>query len=394
VGGDSNKVRKDVIYDDVGTYVTSNNSSEMQSRYPFGSLMREEIKGVEYGGDALIIKSEDTYDQGMITIPGWKVGDIVRIEYVSGEPRPAYLINGVEGPRFLGKETPEDGKSYLVARVSDVDAWSEYLHDRTFELQGSVIKVEVPGEPHFSDRATAGQQTIGNCDVLKRGYVEKKSQMGQTQYSADARGAACDYALMKDLDPRLSYLMRLQGENVEGRSLKYFLYNSGSKRTDIEYLLGKSKFDQTFGLLPWEWDGFYTLNIETRSFGQKAQNKIDPVEVRWFPLEQIARAKIIPYSKLPSSPTENKLHLIEVEKTGTWLYRVKVEGSGLLKLSQGYDEGWISPGLAHVKVDGWANGWIVPGSGLATIFYWPQLLEYLGFGILGITLIALVFYRK
>ena len=63
---------------------------------------------------------------------------------------------------------------------------------------------------------------------------------------------------------------------------------------------------------------------------------------------------------------------------------------GLLKLSQGYDEGWISIGVAkvpnlaynrakfgtleHVKVDGLANGWIVEGSGEITIFYWPQLL--------------------
>jgi hypothetical protein len=86
---------------------------------------------------------------------------------------------------------------------------------------------------------------------------------------------------------------------------------------------------------------------------------------------------------------------MEVKKTGTWLYRVKVEGSGLLKLSQGYDEGWIAPPIKHVKVDGWANGWMINGQvgsekGEVTIFYWPQLLEYLGFGLLGVTVWVLI----
>ena len=69
-------------------------------------------------------------------------------------------------------------------------------------------------------------------------------------------------------------------------------------------------------------------------------------------------------------------------------------GSGLLKLSQGYDQGWTSLDLEHVKVDGWANGWIVPQSGTVTIFYWPQLLEFLGFGVLGLTMALLIAKRK
>ena len=145
-------------------------------------------------------------------------------------------------------------------------------------------------EPQIYDFGEDGQGTSGNCDVLKRGSATKSQitnspilKLGQAQYVADQRGAACDYVVMGELDTRLSYLMRIQGENKEGRSLKFFLYNTGSKRNDIEYLLGKNRFDQTFGLLPWAWDGTYTLNIETRSFGQRAENVVKPVEVRWFP---------------------------------------------------------------------------------------------------------------
>jgi len=426
VNGDVSKVREDVIFDQVGTYISEN--SEGAIVYPFASLMREETKGVEYEDGKTTLSSDlsfaplQTAERSELLIPGWKAGDIVRIEFRDGEAIPAYALNGLDGPRFLGKEKPEKGKTYLVARVSEGSEWNEYLSERKYslsaqtDLQGVTLKVEVAGEPFRYDFEKDGQGTIGNCDVLKRGVAEK---LQGSNYVADGRGAACDYVSMTEIDPRMGYLMRVQGDNLEGRSLKYFLYNTGSKRNDIEWLMNKGKFDQTFSLLPWSWDGYYTLNIETRSFGQKAENEIVPVEVRWFPLEQIVGARIesqssdLSFAPLQTAErSELGLRIIEVHKTGTWLYKVKVEGSGLLKLSQGYDEGWIAPPIKHVKVDGWANGWIIGESQISnsqisnrapentnsqiydiTIFYWPQLLEYLGFAILGVT-IWLVMKRK
>lgn len=434
VEGGADKVRRDVAWEGVGNYVTSNKLTQQQTNatttYPFSQLMREEIKGVEYGEGKVTISYEETppafgvptrdslaspiEESPQIIIPGWQVGDIVRINYRDGQPLPAYKVNGQDGPVFLGKEKPEEGKSYIVARVSEGEEWGEYLQDARFPAssltsQGhSQIKIEVAGEPQVYDFSKQGQGTIGNCDVLKRGVAEKQD----SKYSADERGAVCDYVVMPELDTRLSYLMRMQGENIEGRSLKFFLYNTGSKRNDIEYLLGKNTYDQTFSLLPWSFDGTYTLNIETRSFGQYAENRVDPVELWWLPLEQITGARIIstngetpPASGVPTrdslwSPVEESpqvrsdLLVTEVKKYGTWLYIVETKNGGLLKLSQGYDEGWVSPYLEHVKVDGWANGWIVPaGEHQIIIFYWPQLLQYLGFVMLGVTIIVLVRHK-
>jgi hypothetical protein len=233
---------------------------------------------------------------------------------------------------------------------------------------------------------------VTNCDVLNRGSESKTGNV----YTANERGAACDFAEMNNLDTTMSYLMRLKGSDESGRSLKFFLFNTGSERNDLEYLtkpnVSKSEFDQTFGILPWEFAGSYTLNIETRSFGELAKNTLQPVEVRYIPLKQLAGIKVL--QATGKSVENSTLKIEKVDKTGTWLYRVQVSGSGLLRLSQGYDEGWISIGLPHVKVDGWANGWIIPSSGMVTIFYWPQLLEYFGFIVLGTTVIVLIFKRK
>lgn len=274
--------------------------------------------------------------------------------------------------------------------------WTKFLEEQRFEIVDKELVVEVPGIPRIYDWAELGRTTTENCDVLKRGVAEKTGN----SYTANERGAVCDYLELSGIKADMPYLMRMRGENVEGRSVKLFLYNQGSGRNDIEYLLNKNTFDQTFAVLPWEWDGRYTLNTETRSFGQYAKNSLLPVEVRYFPLEQIASARMG-----EGEEVSNQLQINEVKKTGTWLYQVEVEGQGLLKLSQGYDEGWVAWTrggdhrlLTHLKVSGWANGWILRpirqaqgrqaqdkfdnDAQLVVIMYWPQLLEYLGFAML------------
>jgi hypothetical protein len=98
----------------------------------------------------------------------------------------------------------------------------------------------------------------------------------------------------------------------------------------------------------------------------------------------------------------------DVKKLGTFFYKTKVKGNGLLVLSQGYEKGWIAFRISdfgfrilkkHVKVNSWANGWFIstnhssPATDHQTIIivFWPQLLEYLGFGIL---ITSLVFILK
>lgn len=267
--------------------------------------------------------------------------------------------------------------------------WGEFLHERAYKTMEEPMVVSVVGKARTYELAKLGKRTIESCDVLKRGTAEKQ---GNT-YIADERGAACDYVEVTELDTRLPYVMRLQGENVEGRSLKLFVYNTGSQRNDLEYLLGRGSFDQSFTLLPWDFGGTYSLNMETRSFGQRAENQIAPVEVRYFPLRQLAGAKIID-SEAANAPITNGAQIKEVKKTGTWLYRVNVEGTGLLKLSQGYDEGWVGVGLRHVKVDGWANGWLTTGETQIYLIYWPQLLEFAGLGILVTTLVVVMRKKK
>ena len=178
--------------------------------------------------------------------------------------------------------------------------------------------------------------------------------------------------------------MRITGKNLSGRSLKFYLYSVDKEAVVLEELLPKEKFDESYYILSvdlapgQEGAGGYTLNVETRSFGKiRSENVISGIE--FYPVE---------FSRSIPQEIQNNLQVKNVQKCSTWAYKVDVEGSGLLQLGQGYEEGWITfPRLEHIEVNGWANGWIVPqDTENVYIFFWPQALEWGGMALGGLTL--------
>jgi hypothetical protein len=237
-------------------------------------------------------------------------------------------------------------------------------------------------------------QTAKNCDLKGQGSVVGKGIFGGNYYSAAGGGVSCGYFYYPFLDYSKAYLIRIKGENVSGRSLKFYLYNNKSKNVDLEELLPAGRFDKSFLILPTTKEGSvgegYTLNLETRSFGEsKSVNIVSAIEFYNVGYQNLSGLDL----------QNNDLKISNVQKYGTWLYQVDVQGSGLIQLGQGYDSGWLAFSardfpfaifhlsfLEHVKVNSWANGWLVPSNqpiNQSTIYliYWPQLLEWLGMGL-------------
>jgi hypothetical protein len=270
-----------------------------------------------------------------------------------------------------------------------------------FENKSENAKVILPIEERIV--ADLENTQVRNCDLKKLGQVEKQVKTNKIIYKAFNNGVACDFVSFSDLRHDRAYVLRIKGENKLGRALKIYLQNWKTNRMDLEELLPPGKFDEYYFVLPKKnKESGYTLNLETRSFGRIAsENVIEAIEI--YPIDIDFLTSL--YSGDKPELVKNNLQVLEVKKYGTWLYKVKTEGEGLLVLGQGYEKGWTAFRISdfgfrilkkHVKVNSWANGWITDTSNLQPlassiyIIFWPQLLEYLGFGVFLVTGLVLV----
>jgi hypothetical protein len=234
-----------------------------------------------------------------------------------------------------------------------------------------------------------------NCDIKKEGVVSKQNSKEGIHYRADMGGVSCDYINYPELKYDQGYILRIVGENREGRSLKFYLTNYLTERADLEELLPNGKFDESFYIYPSKLGGEgYSVNFETRSYGGVAsENLLTKVEI----YDAIVQEK--PNGEYP---IENNLRIKNVNKYGTWAYKLDIQSFGLIQLGQGFESGWIAIHdqnsyftlLPHTKINSWANGWVVQSGSQSVanvyILYWPQLLEWGGV-ILGIVLTYLIF---
>lgn len=289
--------------------------------------------------------------------------------------------------------------------------------------QESTLKVEIPlgkerglvEEEIWANRR--GRGTAKNCDISKRGSVTKTLGSEGVIYRADGKGANCDYYTLGGLNSVQGNILRITGENREGRSIKLLLNNHSTRRHDIEHLLGKGSFDSSFVLIPNTNNvGKYDLNLETRAFGgETSVNEVKTIQTIPIPYNWLLNVVAGDIDNLVKS---SGLAIDEVYKNLTFYYLVDLSSNasnGVLALAQAYEDGWqgytisapfsaAKRGIAkyfpwvggqkleHVKVNSWANGWIVPpGEGERTIVmvFWPQYLQFAGFAVLLVTILIL-----
>jgi hypothetical protein len=166
-----------------------------------------------------------------------------------------------------------------------------------------------------------------------------------------------------------------------------YLFNEQSQVPDLEEILPAGNFDQTYFVYPKNIIGSgYILNLETRSFGRlPSENLLTKVE--FYPADysnlQVFKGK----SLQGAYSIQNNLKILNVQKYGTWGYKIDIQGNSLKQLTV--------DSLSHVKVDSWANGWLVPSNqpnNRSTIYliFWPQFLEWGGIVMGAITLLVLL----
>ncbi len=287
------------------------------------------------------------------------------ISYKSPEIK---VYSQVAGFKFL----PEAWGSFWDARNISVSLASE-KNTLTISFFGSV--------DDFVSLNNFSRFGSNNCDLDKRGFVEKIFLDNSISYIAQDKGASCDFSVLSN-STRDEGILRLSGLNQSGRGLKFYLFNQATSRNDLEYLLSNGQFDSSFSLIPWRNfpDSPYVLNLETRSFGDEvSKNTLNKIEFYPIPLTWLSRVNLADGQNASQSQVEIK----NTQKFGTGFYKAVVLSSldsGLLVLEQGYDKAWIGISnfriLNHFKYNSWANAWeISEGDQVVYLIFLPQLME-------------------
>lgn len=298
-----------------------------------------------------------------------------------------------------------EGETEIHQSNLPINIWSNLESGQyiPFDSNSQEISLELPALWHIVDIHSLDTE---NCDVLKRGSISKRVGLIGATYTSENYGAACSGTSLPVLNTKIGGLLRFQGENQRARSLKFYLTNQGSNRADLEALLPTGSYDVIYNVLPWSLLNFeeYSLNWETRSFGQPSENYLRQIQVLPLAMERILSTRL---ETTQNEKVTNDIQIKVVRKIGPYQYGVDLysnEDNGLLTLSQGYDPGWIALSkkensnyllnwsiLPHVTYNGWANGWLLPqGNQHIILIFWPQLLTFIGYAVLFITFVWFV----
>lgn len=316
---------------------------------------------------------------------------------------------------LFSKKIPESIKDYdlNIPQTSkiiwfdnkDLDSSGNFLPK--INLMDQTITVEIPKvKGYFSYQINPAEELknsqLKNCDFLRLSAGDKSGQIKNTVIDKDlirlesklANNCTAAFSL-NNLSHSLSYLIEFKAGNMQNKSLLFWLENKDSRRADIESYLPQIKSLTKFYFIQPPMDPFgtgYTLHFDNWSFNKSySVNDLGRISVYPIPYDFLVNLSLV---KQPASFT--KLRNTKTLHPLPYLYIAKLGGKeDNLVLYQSYDPGWYAFGAEnHFLVNNWANGWKVTTDGAVVIIFLPQLLQFLGFGILIFTLLYLCSNRK
>ena len=271
-----------------------------------------------------------------------------------------------------------------------------------------------------------------SCNPFNTGKMERRMVdiEGYRMMRFESLGSSnCLSLNLPWLMQKTGYLVKVQSHYSEGKSLSFSILNETSKNTVIETELPKDRQISWFIIRPQQADGMgYSLHFDNISIGrQKTVNDLGRVEVYPIPYQFLKSIKLIstlnsthqqveavgPFAGRSSLGSTTQLSVNDVYHPNPSFYKISLDSSLILNtnyliLSQSYHPGWLAfyqdeQGkyhrlTDHVLVNNWQNGWILPNIPpnqlVIYLFFWPQLLEYLGFVLLGGFIVFIVFKKK
>lgn len=260
---------------------------------------------------------------------------------------------------------------------------------------------------------------LEDCSDVKSPNYAKLSLRDGLLIQSENRAIPCFWFEDLSLEQRYSYLLDIDSENISGKPFYFYVIDKTDSQTQIEDQLEENK---TIHIIPPKKNdglgyGFTFYNYSY--FGSKTENIIKNIKLFLFPYNNLKNTYIAKNDFIK----ESSLNELVVKKVNYFQYETKAKlNNQIIFLSQSFHPGWkayyidcqnqnfkcqISKTFPmifgkelknHVLVNNWANGWQLENQEgdeadsrekNIVILFWPQYLQFAGFGILVITFLAL-----
>ena len=248
-----------------------------------------------------------------------------------------------------------------------------------------------------------------NTGVMKQGIVKEEDK---TWLRFESVGSSnCLDIDLPVLTHKTGYLVKIESRYIKGKQLVFSVINKDSKRNEIETYLPKLPATNSFFIIPpmEEYGQGYTLHFDNVSIGrQETINDLGRIEVYPIPYRLLKGLRIVSDSSGRDYYPFIDKNSFQVEHPNPSFYKISFNNTAIdqlnkdiLVLSQAYHQGWVAFSLNfsmwkpfvydHFLVNNWENGWQLNNSTMKQfnnetmtiyLFFWPQMLEYLGFGLL------------
>ena len=253
------------------------------------------------------------------------------------------------------------------------------------------------GSVNYNYDITKVKRNLSLCGFKIPEYQERSVEEGGGSIKyASKDGFVCDFFLYPNLPHSFGYILEIRSKNVSGLPLRVCLKNNVSGRCDLYVSLPANKgFASNYYLIPsgYYGDFGYSLELTNLSFGDLiTENLLQSVRLLPFSYDYISNIYYQHSDTERNIKLNNGVIILSSVKYAAPFYKVRTSGEGIFVLAQSYDKGWLafnSEGsiLPHRLANSWANGWLLDCTDTADcvqtihIFYWPQILEFLGLAI-------------
>jgi hypothetical protein len=265
------------------------------------------------------------------------------------------------------------------------------------------------------------KQPMRSCDPFNDGWKRREKIIGEDQKAwlrfESQASSNCLGIDLPHLSQKIGYLVKVESRHLQGKPLLFYVINKTSQKKVIETYLPKAKVDgekiftENYFIVPpmEEYGQGYSLHLDNISVGKvKTVNELARLQVYPIPYRFLKTIKLISSGgstgALRSFRSRSGKMIMGVKHQNPAWYEVRIEGGefegeeeNMIILSQAYHPGWIAwegkpfigRRLKHFLVNNWENGFqlVTPspaqtGKQTLYIFFWPQLLEDFGLGLL------------